>query len=118
MLAQATLSLAEGRPRHLALFGLRRIGKMRLLMEHLTRLVAQAPNGAVRPTNSGGWFFRQGRQTEAGEVFEWLCQAKREPFDGRKGGHSVYHALGANNFLPDAASPAGRSSDPTAWSDW
>ena len=49
VLEQATLSLAEGRPRHLALFGLRRIGKTLLLMEHLTRLVEQAPNSAVRP---------------------------------------------------------------------
>ena len=49
VLEQATLSLTEGRPRHLALFGLRRIGKTLLLMEHLTRLVEQAPSGAVRP---------------------------------------------------------------------
>ena len=49
VLEHATLSLAEGRPRHLALFGLRRIGKTLLLMEHLTRLVEQAPNGVVRP---------------------------------------------------------------------
>jgi len=49
VLEQATLSLAEGRPRHLALFGLRRIGKTLLLMEHLTRLVEQAPHGVVRP---------------------------------------------------------------------
>ncbi|MCX6028196.1 MAG: hypothetical protein NT169_02695 [Chloroflexi bacterium] len=49
VLEQATLSLAEGRPRHLALFGLRRIGKTLLLMEHLTRLVEQAPLGVVRP---------------------------------------------------------------------
>lgn len=49
VLEQATLSLTEGRPRHLALFGLRRIGKTLLLMEHLTRLVEQTPNGVVRP---------------------------------------------------------------------
>ncbi len=49
VLEQATLSLAEGRPRHLALFGLRRIGKTLLLMEHLTRLLGQTPSGAVRP---------------------------------------------------------------------
>jgi hypothetical protein len=49
VLEQVTLSLAEGRPRHLALFGLRRIGKTLLLLEHLTRLVEQAPTGAVRP---------------------------------------------------------------------
>ena len=49
VLGQATVSLAEGRPRHLALFGLRRIGKTLLLMEHLTRLVEQSPNGVVRP---------------------------------------------------------------------
>ena len=49
VLEQATLSLAEGRPRHLALFGLRRIGKTLLLMEHLTRLVEQTPSGTVRP---------------------------------------------------------------------
>ena len=49
VLEQATLSLAEGRPRHLALFGLRRIGKTLLLMEHLTRLLEQAPSGTVRP---------------------------------------------------------------------
>jgi len=49
VLEQATLSLADGRPRHLALFGLRRIGKTLLLMEHLTRLIEQAPHGAVRP---------------------------------------------------------------------
>ena len=45
VLEQATLSLTEGRPRHLALFGLRRIGKTLLLMEHLTRLVEQALSG-------------------------------------------------------------------------
>ncbi len=49
VLEQATLSLAEGRPRHLALFGLRRIGKTLLLMEHLTRLLEQAPAGVIRP---------------------------------------------------------------------
>ena len=49
VLEQATLSLAEGRPRHLALFGLRRIGKTLLLMEHLTRLVEQTPSDTVRP---------------------------------------------------------------------
>ena len=49
LLEQATLSLAAGRPRHLALFGLRRIGKTLLLLEHLTRLLGQAPDGAVRP---------------------------------------------------------------------
>jgi len=49
VLEQATRSLAEGRPRHLALFGLRRIGKTLLLLEHLTRQVEQRPNGAVRP---------------------------------------------------------------------
>lgn len=41
VLEQATRSLAEGRPRHLALFGLRRIGKTLLLMEHLTRLAGR-----------------------------------------------------------------------------
>ena len=49
LLEQATLSLKEGRPRHLALFGLRRIGKTLLLMEHLTRWLEQAPAGGVRP---------------------------------------------------------------------
>ena len=49
LLEQATLSLKEGRPRHLALFGLRRIGKTLLLMEHLTRWLEQAPTGSVRP---------------------------------------------------------------------
>jgi hypothetical protein len=49
LLEQATLSLAEGRPRHLALFGLRRIGKTLLLMEHLTRLIDREPGDAVRP---------------------------------------------------------------------
>lgn len=49
ILEQATRSLSEGRPRHLALFGLRRIGKTLLLMEHLTRLVEQGPSGRVRP---------------------------------------------------------------------
>ena len=49
LLEQATLSLATGRPRHLALFGLRRIGKTLLLLEHLTRLLERTPLGAVRP---------------------------------------------------------------------
>ena len=49
LLEQATLSLKEGRPRHLALFGLRRIGKTLRLMEHLTRWLEQAPTGGVRP---------------------------------------------------------------------
>jgi hypothetical protein len=49
VLEQATISLTEGRPRHLALFGLRRIGKTLLLLEHVTRLLEQAPAGAVRP---------------------------------------------------------------------
>lgn len=49
VLEQATHSLAQGQPRHLALFGLRRIGKTLLLMEHLTRLAEKAPFGLVRP---------------------------------------------------------------------
>lgn len=49
MLEQATRGLAEGRPRHLALFGLRRIGKTLLLMEHLARLVEEVPRSVVRP---------------------------------------------------------------------
>ena len=49
ILGQATSSLAEGQPRHLALFGLRRIGKTLLLMEHLARLVGDEPTGDVRP---------------------------------------------------------------------
>lgn len=49
LLAQATLSLAEGRPRHLALFGLRRIGKTLLLLEHATRLIEHESAGSVRP---------------------------------------------------------------------
>jgi len=49
VLEQVTRSLAEGRPQHLALFGLRRIGKTLLLLEHLTRSVEQAPHGVVRP---------------------------------------------------------------------
>ena len=50
VLEQATFSLAEGRPRDLALFGLRRIGKTLLLMEHLHdcwRKHRQAPSGRV-----------------------------------------------------------------------
>jgi DNA-binding IclR family transcriptional regulator len=49
LLEQATLSLAEGRPRHLALFGLRRIGKTLLLLEHMAHLIEQEPGGPVRP---------------------------------------------------------------------
>ena len=49
LLQQAATSLAQGRPRHLALFGLRRIGKTLLLLEHLTRLIETSPLGSVRP---------------------------------------------------------------------
>ncbi len=49
ILDQATASLADGRPRHLALFGLRRIGKTLLLLEHVTRLIEKSPGGSVRP---------------------------------------------------------------------
>jgi len=49
LLQQATVSLADGRPRHLALFGLRRIGKTLLLLEHATRLLQTSPEGPVRP---------------------------------------------------------------------
>ena len=49
LLQQATTSLADGRPRHLALFGLRRIGKTLLLLEHAVRLLETAPTGPVRP---------------------------------------------------------------------
>ncbi len=48
-LQQATADLAAGRPRHLALFGLRRIGKTLLLLEHTARLLEAAPTGPVRP---------------------------------------------------------------------
>ena len=49
LLQQATASLADGRPRHLALFGLRRIGKTLLLLEHAARLLETSPAGSVRP---------------------------------------------------------------------
>ncbi len=49
LLQQAATSLAQGRPRHLALFGLRRIGKTLLLLEQLTRLIETSPLGLVRP---------------------------------------------------------------------
>ncbi len=49
LLQQATASLADGRPRHLALFGLRRIGKTLLLLEHAARLLETSPAGPVRP---------------------------------------------------------------------
>ena len=49
LLQQATTSLAEGRPRHLALFGLRRIGKTLLLLEHAVRLLNSDRTGSVRP---------------------------------------------------------------------
>jgi hypothetical protein len=49
ILDQATISLAEGRPRHLALFGLRRVGKTLLLLEHMHRLLEKTPLGPVRP---------------------------------------------------------------------
>ncbi|MBU1661454.1 MAG: winged helix-turn-helix domain-containing protein, partial [Chloroflexi bacterium] len=49
LLQHAATSLAQGRPRHLALFGLRRIGKTLLLLEHLTRLIETSPLGPVRP---------------------------------------------------------------------
>ena len=49
LLEQATLSLAEGRPRHLALFGLRRIGKTLLLLEHAARLIEKGPGSPIRP---------------------------------------------------------------------
>ena len=48
LLHLATASLANGQPRHLALFGLRRIGKTLLLLEHASRLFAAGP-GPVRP---------------------------------------------------------------------
>ncbi len=48
-LQQATADLAAGRPRHLALFGLRRIGKTLLLLEHAARLLETALSGPVRP---------------------------------------------------------------------
>lgn len=47
LLLKATTSLADGHPRHLALFGLRRIGKTLLLLEHASRLLATP--GPVRP---------------------------------------------------------------------
>jgi hypothetical protein len=49
LLRQAADDLAAGRPRHLALFGLRRIGKTLLLLEHAVRILEAAPAGAVRP---------------------------------------------------------------------
>lgn len=49
LLQGATASLADGRPRHLALFGLRRIGKTLLLLEHAARLLEKSPKGPVRP---------------------------------------------------------------------
>lgn len=49
ILEGATSSLADGRPRHLALFGLRRIGKTLLLLEHVARLIERSPAGPVRP---------------------------------------------------------------------
>jgi hypothetical protein len=49
LLQQATTSLAEGRPRHLAIFGLRRIGKTLLLLEHAVRLLNSDRTGSVRP---------------------------------------------------------------------
>ena len=48
-LQQASDDLAAGRPRHLALFGLRRIGKTLLLLEHAARLLETDPAGPVRP---------------------------------------------------------------------
>jgi len=49
LLQQVTASLADGRPRHLALLGLRRIGKTLLLLEHTARLLGTSPGGPVRP---------------------------------------------------------------------
>ena len=49
LLQQATAGLAGGHPRHLALFGLRRIGKTLLMLEHATRLLEKSPQGPVRP---------------------------------------------------------------------
>ncbi len=49
LLQQATASLADGHPRHLAFFGLRRIGKTLLLLEHAARLLDAAPSAPVRP---------------------------------------------------------------------
>jgi hypothetical protein len=49
LLQQATASLADGRPRHLAMLGLRRIGKTLLLLEHAARLLETSPRGPVRP---------------------------------------------------------------------
>lgn len=49
LLQQATDDLAAGRPRHLAFFGLRRIGKTLLLLEHVARLLETDPAGPVRP---------------------------------------------------------------------
>jgi len=49
LLQQAADELAEGRPRHLALFGLRRIGKTLLLLEHAARLLEGAGVHPVRP---------------------------------------------------------------------
>ena len=49
LLHQATTSLADGRPRHLAIFGLRRIGKTLLLLEHAVRLLNSDRTGSVRP---------------------------------------------------------------------
>lgn len=48
-LQQAALDLAGGRPRHLALFGLRRIGKTLLLLEHATRILEGPSGTSVRP---------------------------------------------------------------------
>jgi hypothetical protein len=44
LLQQATAGLAEGRPRHLALFGLRRIGKTLLLLEPEMVQVTHTPD--------------------------------------------------------------------------
>ncbi len=49
LLRQATASLADGHPRHLAFFGLRRIGKTLLLLEHAARLLDASPSAPVRP---------------------------------------------------------------------
>jgi hypothetical protein len=49
LLQQVADELAEGRPSHLALFGLRRIGKTLLLLQHAARLLEGAGVHPVRP---------------------------------------------------------------------
>jgi hypothetical protein len=51
LLRQVADDLAAGRPRHLAFFGLRRIGKILLLRKHAVRILEAAPAGPVRPAH-------------------------------------------------------------------